>query len=534
MEEFDYIIIGAGSAGCVLANRLSANPKMKILLLEAGGKDTSPWIHIPGGYFKTMHNPKTDWCFKIEKDKGLNNREMNYPRGKTLGGSSSINGMLYIRGQSNDYDYWRQLGNVGWSWEDVLPYFKKSEDNQNGENEFHGVGGPIKVEKIRSTFKVLDLFLEASTEFGYKKTSDFNSGNNEGMGYFPFTVKNGFRCSASVGYLNPVKKRKNLKILTEAHIKNIEFKNNKATKVNYWKGNELFSVKVNKEIILSAGSIGSPHILQASGVGPGELLKKNNINITKDLPGVGKNLTDHLMLRPVYKIKNLETLNDIYYSYYKKILTGLKFFILRKGPLTVGASYLCGFIKSDPHLETPNLQFHVSPASTDYLGKSTLHNFPAFTPTIANIRPTSRGSIEIKSPDTRISPKIFMNYLSTDEDREIAGKSIKIVRKIVMNSKAYKPYEPEELRPGINITDDETLADEAGKYANTIFHPVSTCRMGNDENAVVNNRLFAYGFKNLRIVDASVMPHITSGNTNAPTIMIAEKASDMIIEDSKS
>ena len=534
MDSFDYIIIGAGSAGCVVANRLSANPNNKVLLLEAGGKDSNPWIHIPGGYFKTMHNPKTDWCFNTEKEAFCNNREMVYPRGKTLGGSSSINGMLYIRGQSNDYNYWRQLGNVGWSWEDVLPYFKKSEDFQFGENEFHGSGGPIKVEKIRATFKVCDLFMEAAEEFGFKKTEDFNSGNNEGMGYFPFTVKNGFRCSTAVGYLNPVKKRKNLKIITNAHIKNIQFENKEAKSVNYWINNNLFSVKTNKEIILSAGTIGSPHILQASGIGPGELLKNNNVKVIMNNPEVGKNLTDHLMLRPVYKIKNLETLNDIYYSISKKIFTGLQFLFLRRGPLSVGASYLCGFIKSDPQLETPNLQFHVSPASTDLLGKSSLHKFPAFTPTITNVRPTSRGSIELNSADTRVSPKIKMNYLSTEEDRNMAGISLKIVRKIVMDSKAYKNYEPEELRPGINITDNESLAKEAGKYANTIFHPVSTCRMGKDETAVVNDRLIAHGLKNLRIVDASVMPHITSGNTNAPTIMIAEKASDMILEDGRS
>ncbi len=529
MSEFDYIIIGAGSAGCVLANRLSENPNTKVLLLEAGGKDNNPWIHIPGGYFKTMHNPNTDWCFNTEKEKFCDNREMVYPRGKTLGGSSSINGMLYIRGQSNDYNYWRQLGNIGWSWDDVLPYFKKSEDYQFGENEFHGSGGPIKVEKIRATFKVLDLFLEAAEEFGFKKTEDFNDGDNEGMGYFPFTIKNGFRCSTSVGYLNPIKKRNNLKIITKAHIKNIEFENKIAKKVNYWTGNELNTVKANKEIILSAGTIGSPQILQASGIGPGNLLKENGIEVIKNHDGVGQNLTDHLMLRPVYKIKNLETLNDIYYSLSKKILTGLKFFFLRSGPLTVGASYVCGFIKSDPHLETPNLQFHVSPASTDLLGKSSLHRFPAFTPTITNVRPTSRGSIEIKSADTRISPKIKMNYLSTQEDREIAGKSLKIVRKIFMESNAYKNYQPEELRPGINITDNEQLAIEAGKFANTIFHPVSTCRMGNDEKAVVSDKLKVHGLQNLRIIDASVMPHITSGNTNAPTIMIAEKGADMIL-----
>ena len=534
MERFDFIIIGAGSAGCVLANRLSNNPKITVLLLEAGGKDTNPWIHIPGGYFKTMHNPSTDWCFKTEKEADLNNREMNFPRGKTLGGSSSINGMLYIRGQSGDYDYWRQLGNVGWSWEDVLPYFKKSEDNQQGEDEFHGVGGPLKVEKMRATFKVLDLFIEAAEEFGYPKTSDFNTGDNEGMGYFPLTVKNGYRCSTAVGYLNPVKKRKNLKILTKAHIKNIEFENRKAVSVNFWKNNQLLNVKTNKEIILSAGTIGSPHILQASGVGPADLLKKYGINVVKNNPSVGKNLHDHLMLRPVYKVKNLDTLNNIYHSHYRKMITGLKFFLFKKGPLAVGASYLCGFIKSDKHLETPNLQFHVSPASTDLLGKANLHNFSAFTPTILNLRPTSRGKVEMKSPDTRIAPKIQMNYLSTDDDRAMAGKAIKITRNIVMNSKAFKKYEPEELRPGIHIVDNETLAKEAGKYANTIFHPVSTCRMGNDEKAVVNDRLTAHGLENLRIVDASIMPHITSGNTNAPTIMIAEKAADMIIADNNS
>jgi choline dehydrogenase len=331
--------------------------------------------------------------------------------------------------------------------------------------------------------------------------------------------------------LNPIKHRKNLKIITQAHIKNIEFENNKAVSVNYWQGNQLIKVNANIEIILSAGSIGSPHILQASGIGPGELLKKNNVEVIKNQPAVGKNLQDHLMLRPVYKIKNLDTLNEAYHSLIKKMFIGINYFIFRKGPLTMGASHLCGFIKSDKYLETPNLQFHVSPMSTDLLGQTTLHKFPAFTPTICNIKPTSKGSVELNGSDTKTDPIITMNYLSTPEDREIAAKAIKITRKIVMESNAFKPYEPSELRPGINVTDNEQLAIEAGKFANTVFHPVSTCRMGKDNNAVVNDRLIPHGLESLRIVDASVMPHITSGNTNAPTIMIAEKAADIILAD---
>ena len=533
MEEFDYIIIGAGSAGCVLANRLTSNPNNKVLLLEAGGRDLNPWIHIPVGYFKTMHNPNTDWCFKIESDPGLNGRRMNYPRGKTLGGSSSINGLLYIRGQSNDYNYWRQLGNVGWSWEDVLPYFKKAENQERGENEFHGKDGPLSVSDQRVKLKLLDTFISAAEEFSIPRSTDFNTGVTEGCGYFQVTEKNGLRCSTAVGYLNPIKSRKNLKIITKAHVKNIEFENKKAISVNYWQNDKLNKAKANIEIILSAGTIGSPHILQVSGVGPANLLKKHNINVIRNNSFVGKNLHDHLMLRPVYKVKNIETLNELYHSYYKKILAGLNFIFFRRGPLTMGASQLCAFTKSDDHLETPNLQFHVAPMSTDKLGGAALHKFPAFTPTVTNIRPTSRGHIEIANADSRINPKIKMNYLSTEEDKRIAVKSIKITRKIVLESKAFKPYEPEEMRPGINLSDDEILK-EVGKYANTVFHPVSTCKMGSDESAVVNERLQVHGLKNLRIVDASIMPHITSGNTNAPTIMIAEKAADMIIKDSKS
>ena len=534
MEEFDYIIIGAGSAGCVLANRLSSVSSNKILLLEAGGKDNYPWIHIPVGYYKTMHNPKTDWCFKTEPDKTMNNRSISYPRGKTLGGSSSINGLLYIRGQEQDYNMWRQLGNVGWSWKDVLPYFIKSENQERGKSEFHGVGGPISVEDQRIQLDILDVFMNAAEEVGIPRVNDFNKGDNFGCGYFQVTEKKGLRCSAAVGYLKPIKNRKNLKIITKAHVKNIIFDKNKAVGVSYWKANQLMNVKTNNEIILSAGSIGSPHILQVSGIGEPSKIKNYGIEVVKNLHGVGKNLQDHIMMRPVYKVKNIKTLNKKINSFFGKMLIGMEYIFLRKGPMTMGASQLCGFAKSDSSRDTPNLQFHIQPISTDKLGGANLHNFDAFTPTVANIRPTSRGEINIASADTRDVPKIKMNYLSTPEDRKVTADGLKMIRKIVLETKSFAKYEPEEFRPGISIKDDEELVKAASDYAQTIFHPVGTCKMGNDQNSVVNDRLLVHGLKNLRIVDASIMPNITSGNTNAPTIMIAEKAADMIIEDNKS
>ena len=529
MENFDYIILGAGSAGCVLANRLSKNPDNKVLLIEAGGKDNYPWIHIPVGYFKTMHNPKTDWCYNTEPDETMNNRSIRYPRGKTLGGSSSINGLLYIRGQHRDYDIWRQLGNKGWSWNDVLPYFIKAENQERGENEYHGVGGPLSISNQRMSLPLLDEFRNAAEEFGIPKTDDFNTGNNHGCGYYQVTEKDGFRCSTAVGYLNPIKKRPNLKIIINAHVKKINFENKVAKEVEYWVDNQLFTVGANKEIILSSGAIGSPQLLQVSGIGDSNKLKKLGIEIVHELKGVGENLQDHLMFRPIYKIQKLKSLNKKINSLFGNLLIGLEYVFNRSGPMTIGASQLGMFAKSDPSIELPDLQWHVQPMSMDTLGATKNHDFHAFTPTVSNIRPTSKGYISIVDKDSRVYAKVKMNYLSTAEDRRIAAAGLKLTRKIVLESETFKKFSPEEYRPGIHLNEDEDILKAAAEYAQTIFHPVGTCKMGQDDMAVVDDQLKVKGIKNLRVIDASIMPNITSGNTNAPTIMIAEKGADMIL-----
>ena len=533
MENFDYIIIGAGSAGCVLANRLTANPNNKVALIEAGGKDNYPWIHIPVGYFKTMHNPSVDWCYKTEPDETMNGRSIRYPRGKTLGGSSAINGLLYIRGQSRDYDVWRQLGNTGWGWDDVLPYFIKAENQERGKNEFHGTGGPLSVSDQRIQLPLLNEFQNAAEEFGIPKTKDFNTGDNNGCGYFQVTEKDGFRCSTAVGYLNPIKKRGNLKIITNAHVKKINFQNKIAKEVEYWQDNEVKKLVVNREIILSSGSIGSPQILQTSGIGNANKLNNLGIEVVQELKGVGENLQDHLMFRPIYKVHGLKSLNKKVNSLFGKLMIGLEYVFNRSGPMTMGASQMCMFAKSDPSLELPDLQWHVQPMSMDTLGATKNHDFHAFTPTVSNIRPTSRGHVNIIDKDSRTYAKVKLNYLSTDHDRMVAAKGLKLTRKIVMESETFKKYKPEEYRPGLHIKSDEELVKAGSEFTQTIFHPVGTCKMGRDENSVVNDKLNVHGIENLRVIDASIMPNITSGNTNAPTIMIAEKGAEYILNNQK-
>ena len=529
--DFDYIIVGAGTSGCLLANRLSADSKTKVLLLEAGGKDDYFWIRVPVGYLFTMSNPRTDWCFSTEASTGLNGRSLNYPRGKVLGGCSSINGMIYMRGQARDYDHWRQLGNSGWGWDEALKYFKRSEGHVLGENQMHGGNGEWRVEGQRLSWEILDAFRDAAAETGIPNTTDFNTGNNEGCGYFEVNQKQGVRWSAADAFLHPIKSRANLTVITKAHVNKIQFEGKKVTGVRFWRGYELFEASVSGEIILASGAIGSPQIMQTSGISSGALSQKLGINNIIDLPGIGENLQDHLEMRLVFKVKNTKTLNLRANRLLGKIGMGLEYFSFKSGPMTMAPSQLGGFAKSDENRETPNLQYHIQPLSTEKLGDP-LHPFEAFTASVCNLRPESRGHVRIKTEDSRVPPKIQPDYLSDPADRKVAADAIKLTRKIV-SSPAMKKFEPEEFKPGIEFASDEELAREAGNIGTTIFHPVGTCKMGpaSDKMAVVDERLKVYGLQGLRVVDASVMPTITSGNTNSPTLMIAEKASDMILKD---
>jgi len=525
--QADYIIVGGGSAGCVLANRLSEDPNNQVLLLEAGGKDNYPWIHIPIGYIYTMNNPRTDWCFKTEPDAGLNGRALNYPRGKVLGGCSSINGMIYMRGQKQDYDHWASLGNEGWSWDDVLPYFLKSEDHYQGASPMHGAGGEWRVDKQRLSWVILDKFRSAAAQTGIPSIEDFNTGDNEGFSYFQVNQKNGQRWSTARGFLQPIKNRPNLTVITHAHADRLHLEGKKVKGIAFdIKGIPSYA-KARKEIILAAGAVASPAILERSGIGHPDYLKEKSIDVLHPLPGVGENLQDHLQVRAVFKVSNATTLNEQANSLVGKVKMAWNYAIHRRGPLAMAPSQLGGFAKSSTHYETANLEYHIQPLSCDKLGDP-LHPFPAITASVCNLRPKSRGSVHIRSKNPYDHPVIQPNYLSHPEDQQVAADALKLTRRICQ-ADALQPFKPEEFKPGIDIQSDEALIKAAGDIATTIFHPVGTCKMGQDGNAVVDHQLKVRGLSSIRIVDASIMPTITSGNTNSPTVMIAEKASDMIL-----
>jgi choline dehydrogenase len=533
--EFDYIIVGAGSAGCVLANRLSADPAKRVLLLEAGGRDNWIWFHIPVGYLFAIGNPRSDWMFKTEAEPGLNGRSLNYPRGKVIGGSSAINAMVYMRGQAGDYDHWRQLGLPGWSWDDVLPYFKKHEDHFLGPSEHHATGGEWRVEFPRLRWDILDAWREAAAQYGIKPIADFNTGDNEGSCYFHVNQKRGWRWSAARGFLKPVLQRPNLRLETGCLVEGLIFEGKRAAGVRFRQQGVARTARGRGEIVMAAGSLGSPQIMMLSGVGPAADLAALGIPIVLDKPGLGANLHDHLQLRLIYKISGVRTLNEMNASLFGRAKIFLDFALFQRGPLTMAPSQLGAFTKSDPSQERPNLQYHIQPLSLDKFGDP-LHPFPAFTASVTNLRPTSRGSLKLKSTDPAAAPAIHPNYLATPEDRRVAVQSIRITRAISAQP-ALRKYSPLEYLPGSQVRDDDEagLEHAAGDIGTTIFHPVGTARMGRDDDAraVVDARLRVMGLQGLRVVDASVMPSITSGNTNSPTIMIAEKGAAMIVEDAK-
>lgn len=532
-QKADFIVVGAGSAGCVLANRLSADPANRVVLLEAGGRDINPWIHVPVGYFKTLHNPGTDWCYKTEPDPGLNGRALDWPRGKTLGGSSSINGLLYVRGQKEDYDRWAQHGNRGWSYDDVLPLFKRSEAHEFGEGTYHGGDGGLSVSLIRAKSDIAEAFIDAAVEMGVPRTDDYNGAVQEGASYFHQTARGGFRCSSARAFLNPAKKRPNLQVITHAHTEELIFDAddpNRVAGVRYAQKGETRELLLNPggEVILSAGAIGSPQILELSGVGRGDVLKAAGVEVRHDLPGVGENLQDHLQTRLVYEV-NVQTLNDAINRFIPRMGIGLNYVLFRKGPMSLGASQVCIFAKSMEGLETPDIQFHFQPLSADKPGIE-MHPFPGITSSVCQLRPQSRGHIHITSPDAADYPRIVPNYLSATADQLCAVRAVKFARAMT-KTRALSPFIVREHYPDTNPQTDEELLEAARNISQTIYHPTSTCRMGQDTMAVVDERLRVRGIAGLRVADASIMPDIVSGNTNAPTIMIGEKASDMILED---
>jgi choline dehydrogenase len=532
--DFDYIVIGAGTAGCILANRLSADAKNRVLILEAGGTDNWIWFHIPVGYLFAIGNPRSDWMFRTEAEPGLNGRSLAYPRGKVIGGCSAINAMISMRGQAADYDHWRQLGLAGWSYSDVLPAFRRLEDHFLGESEHHGVGGGWRIEAPRLSWTILDAVGEAAQEMGIRKIPDFNTGDNEGVSYFHVNQKRGRRWSSARGFLKPALSRPNLRLETKVLVDRLVVENGRAVGVRFSRDGETFEARAKGEVILSSGAIGSVQILQRSGIGPAEWLSALGIDVVLDKGGVGRNLQDHLQQRAIYKVSGVRTLNETYHSLIGRGMMGLDYAFRRRGPLTMAPSQLGIFTRSDTRRARANIQFHVQPLSLDKFGDP-LHRFPAITVSACNLQPTSRGTVRIRSAKADEAPSIAPNYLATDDDRQVAADAIRTTRKL-MKQKALERYHPSEYLPGPSVGDDDAaLAKAAGDIGTTIFHPVGTAKMGtaNDPSAVVDERLRFYGIAGLRVVDASVMPTITSGNTNTPTAMIAEKGAGMILEDAR-